>query len=400
MLLRHQLAVYSPITANALLRAAAAAAGLGADPREALLQSLVTQHDALDGVLCGSGTQALQVAIATAVARVGPDTSVALPGFSCFDMVSGAIGGRARIALYDIDPDTLGPNWASLERVLKSGARVVVVAYLYGVPIDWSILSDMASKHGALVIEDAAQGHGGAWRDRRLGSLGDISTLSFGRGKGWTGGKGGAVLFRTASGPVDPPVRAVRRRAELTAVVAGAAQWAFGRPAIYGLPRAVPALGLGMTSYVPPAEPTALTRAAAAALIANRNDSTIESSFRRHNGEAMREVAQGTGNSRAARLPAEGTPGYLRFPVRLTGAKAERAVSIWGRRLGIERSYPLALQELSALGDFLAGPERAFPGAQELVRTLFTIPTHSLLNDEERSAVMNFLSTEDQFGGP
>ena len=76
----------------------------------------------------------------------------------------------------------------SVRRALQQGARVIVVSPLYGLPIEWEELSRLASEFGAEIIEDAAQGHGAAWRGRPLGTLGQISILSFGRGKGWTGG--------------------------------------------------------------------------------------------------------------------------------------------------------------------------------------------------------------------
>ena len=55
-------------------------------------------------------------------------------------------------------------------------------------------IAEIAERHGLAVVEDAAQGLGATWRGRPLGSFGDVSVLSFGRGKGWTGGVGGALL--------------------------------------------------------------------------------------------------------------------------------------------------------------------------------------------------------------
>ncbi len=108
---------------------------------------------------------------------------MALPAFTCYDIASAAVGAGVRVALYDVDPDTLGPDPASLERVLAAGAGAVVAGPLYGVPLEWDALRALADRHGALLIEDAAQGHGASWRGRPLGSLGDLSVLSFGRGK-------------------------------------------------------------------------------------------------------------------------------------------------------------------------------------------------------------------------
>ena len=80
--------------------------------------------------------------------------------------------------------------WESLERALKRGAGVVVVAPLCGIPVDWDRVGRCLAPYGALAVEDAAQGHGAEWRGLPLGGLGTLSVLSFARGKGWTGGRG------------------------------------------------------------------------------------------------------------------------------------------------------------------------------------------------------------------
>jgi dTDP-4-amino-4,6-dideoxygalactose transaminase len=89
---------------------------------------------------------------------------VALPGYTCYDVATAAVGADARILLYDLDPETLAPDWGSLERTLEAGAGVVVLAPLYGYPFDWSAGEALAARHDAILVEDAAQGAGGTWR--------------------------------------------------------------------------------------------------------------------------------------------------------------------------------------------------------------------------------------------
>src|SRR5207247_11224127 len=117
------------------------------------------------------------------------------------DVATAAVAVNARIALYDGHPATLAPDLASLTATLAEGARIVVVAPLYGMPVDWDAVEQCVAEFGALAIEDAAQGHGACWRGRPLGGLARPSVLSFSRGRGWTAGRGGALLVRGA-GPV------------------------------------------------------------------------------------------------------------------------------------------------------------------------------------------------------
>src|SRR5439155_883687 len=128
-------------------------------------------------------TLALRAAAATLGG--GEPPVVALPAYACYDVATAAVAVNARIALYDVHPATLAPDLASLTATLAEGARIVVVAPLYGMPVDWDAIEQCVAAFGALAIEDAAQGHGASWRGRPLGSLGRLSVLSFSRGKGW-----------------------------------------------------------------------------------------------------------------------------------------------------------------------------------------------------------------------
>ena len=137
--------------------------------------------------------------IAYSLALLGERPTVALPAFSCFDVAAAAVRFGRPVRFYDVDPATLGPDPESLRRAVAAGARVVVAASAFGVPVDWELVGHALSGSDALVIEDAAQGHGGRWAGARLGAHGRLGVLSFGRGKGWTGGTGGALLVRDAA---------------------------------------------------------------------------------------------------------------------------------------------------------------------------------------------------------
>ena len=210
-----------------------------------------------------------------------------------------------------------------MERALARGARVAVIAPLYGFPVDWDALADLLVRYGAIAVEDAAQGDHAEWRGRKLGSLGPISVLSFGRGKGWTGGSGGALLIRDQA-----PWQGLRdtlmemssgtgRLAEVRVLGALAAQWALGRPECYAIPRAVPRLQLGETVYHDPVPPRGMTRAASACLAANRPAAAEEAATRRATALALLAVIGSGPRVRAIRPLAGATPGFLRLPLRL-----------------------------------------------------------------------------------
>ena len=191
-MIRHQLPVFSPLPLHSVFRAFVGRLQSGQDPLAALSELLAEESGAERVMLFGSGTQALQVALRAAVDTVGGE--VALPAYSCFDVATAAVAANVPVRFYDVEPETLRPDLVSLEAALEAGAHVVVAGPLYGIPLHWSPVQEIARRHGAILVEDAAQAHGCRNGTGEAGMCGDLSVLSFGRGKGWTGGAGGALL--------------------------------------------------------------------------------------------------------------------------------------------------------------------------------------------------------------
>jgi len=362
-----------------------------------LAAELEREYSADRAVLLGSGTQALQVAIELAMRQV-EDAAIALPAFTCFDVATAAVGARARLRFYDLDPCTLAPDLQSLERVLKQGARIVVISPLYGFPVDWDAVADLVAPYGAIAVEDAAQGDHAEWRGQRLGSLGPISVLSFGRGKGWTGGKGGALLVREQppwgdlrEGVNEMSDRWNRRSAEGPVVGGLAVQWALGRPECYAIPRTLPWLHLGETVYHDPAPPSPMTRAASACLAATRPAATREGEARRRTAAALLAAIGSRPQVRPIRPLAGGTPGYLRLPLRLAHGLAGFPQTETMMRLGIAPSYPAVLGAIPEVRPWMDDATPGWPGGEELVRTLCTVPTHSLVTEADRAELIQQL---------
>jgi dTDP-4-amino-4,6-dideoxygalactose transaminase len=369
----------------------------GNDGQTDFSELLRREYSAEGALLLGSGTQALRLAIRLAIGQVGDDV-VALPAFTCFAVASAAVGERARLRFYDVDPSTLAPDLESLEATLKRGARIAVVTPLYGFPVDWDAIAELLARHGAIGIEDAAQGDHASWRGRPVGSLGPISVLSFGRGKGWTGGSGGALLVRDQA-PWSGLSEALallsrgrrRRPSEVRVLGALTAQWALGRPIAYGIPYALPWLRLGETVYRDAPVPQPMTRAASACLATTRPAGAREAAARRVTAIAL-TAAIGVGPSvRPIQPLRDATPGYLRLPVRLAHGLigfSERAAAL---RLGLASSYPSVLAALPQVRPWVDDVTTRWPGSEELVQTLWTVPTHSRLSDEERAHLITLL---------
>ena len=145
-----------------------------------------------------------------------------------------------------------------------------MLVHQYGLPVDLDRARLLAEAHGALVIEDAAQGAGAWWRHRRLGAWGDLGVLSFGRGKGMTAGGGGALLAsgtsREAVARTGTGSRGRREDGEPASLARLAAQALLSHPMLYGVPARMPWLALGDTPFHEPWVPRAIDAAQAGVL--------------------------------------------------------------------------------------------------------------------------------------
>jgi dTDP-4-amino-4,6-dideoxygalactose transaminase len=279
------------------------------------------------------------------------------------------------VRLYDLDPATLSPNLESVRRTLRRGADALVITHLYGYPADFHGVRGIGAEFGVPIVEDAAQAAGGKLRGVRLGALGDVSILSFGRGKGLAAGSGGAVLMR--NGFERNHVDAIRDT--LAAAHEGgfefislAAQWLLARPALYGIPSSIPTLRLGETVYKPAHEPRSISSLAAAILPSALGLELEESRARRaHAAAILSTLTRGARVDAVKPIPG-GESGYLRLAVLDPSGALSPAV-----RLGAVRGYPMTLDQHPQLESLLEPGECAGSGSCYIRDRLITLPTHS-----------------------
>lgn len=146
-------------------------------------------------VAVNSGTSALHLALLAAGIGVG-DEVITVP--MTFIATASAIDYTgARPVFVDIDPATGTMDPARIAAAITGRTRAIMPVHLHGRVADMAPILDIASRHGLLVIEDAAQAHGAEYRGRRAGSFGDIACFSFYAGKNLgAAGEGGAALSR------------------------------------------------------------------------------------------------------------------------------------------------------------------------------------------------------------
>ena len=96
----------------------------------------------------------------------------------------------------DTEPDTWNMCPKALEKAFEiyPDVKLVVVAHLYGIPGKIDEIRKICDKHGALIVEDAAESFGAKYKGRETGSFGDYCAISFNGNKIITGSSGGMFL--------------------------------------------------------------------------------------------------------------------------------------------------------------------------------------------------------------
>jgi CDP-6-deoxy-D-xylo-4-hexulose-3-dehydrase len=99
----------------------------------------------------------------------------------------------------DIDPRTGNVDAERLAAAVTPRTRAIMLAHTLGNPFDLGTVTEIAKTHKLYLIEDCCDALGATYRGRRVGTFGDVASLSFYPAHQITMGEGGAVLTNRAS---------------------------------------------------------------------------------------------------------------------------------------------------------------------------------------------------------
>lgn len=145
-------------------------------------------------VALSAGTAALHMAVKLAGVKHGEKVF-------CSDMTFDATvnpvvyeGGEP--IFIDTEYDTWNMDPVALEKAfeLYPEVKTVVVAHLYGTPGKVDEIREVCDRHGAVIIEDAAESLGATYKGRQTGTFGTYNCISFNGNKIITGSSGGMLL--------------------------------------------------------------------------------------------------------------------------------------------------------------------------------------------------------------
>ena len=124
-----------------------------------------------------SGTDALQLALLAC--GIKPGDKVITTPFTFIATTEAITRCGATPVFVDIDPKTCNINSEKIESKITEKTGAILPVHLYGQPVDMDPILELGKKYNLKIIEDCAQALGARYRNKSVGSLGDVGCLSF-----------------------------------------------------------------------------------------------------------------------------------------------------------------------------------------------------------------------------
>lgn len=140
------------------------------------------------GVATSSGTAALHLALLAL--HVGEGDEVLIPTYACAALLHAVRAVRAVPRLVDCDPCSFNMDPEAARRACSARAKALIVIHSFGLPAELEALQAL----GLPLIEDGVQALGARYRERPVGSIGEVAIFSFYATKLITTGEGGMLL--------------------------------------------------------------------------------------------------------------------------------------------------------------------------------------------------------------
>jgi dTDP-4-amino-4,6-dideoxygalactose transaminase len=139
-----------------------------------------------------TGTVAIQAALRAI--GIQPGDEVIAPAYTWEGTVGPVLLLNAVPVFVDVDPDTYCLDTKLIEKAITPKTKAILPVHLGMRFADMEEILRIAAKHKLKVIEDCAHAHGGMWKGKGAGSMGDLGAFSFQSSKLITSGEGGAVI--------------------------------------------------------------------------------------------------------------------------------------------------------------------------------------------------------------
>ncbi|MCG2690421.1 UDP-4-amino-4,6-dideoxy-N-acetyl-beta-L-altrosamine transaminase [Candidatus Parcubacteria bacterium] len=145
-----------------------------------------------EAVVVSSGTAALHAAYFALGIKEGDEVITTPLTFSA--TAAGFCYLGAKPIFCEIDPKTLNIDPKEIEKKITKKTKAIAIVDFAGMPCDYKTIKQIAKKYKLPLIADGCHSFGGSYFQKKVGSLADLTCLSFHPVKGITTGEGGAIL--------------------------------------------------------------------------------------------------------------------------------------------------------------------------------------------------------------
>jgi perosamine synthetase len=159
-----------------------------------------------------SGTTAIHLALLSL--GIGEGDEVITTPLTFIATSSAILYTSAKPVFVDIDEKTFNIDPDLIEEKITKRTKAILLVHLYGLPADMTSIKKIAKKHHLKIIEDAAQAHGALFKNKKIGSIGNLGCFSFYATKNMTTGEGGMVT--TNSFKLAQKLKALRNHGMIT----------------------------------------------------------------------------------------------------------------------------------------------------------------------------------------
>jgi len=158
-------------------------------------QSLANYHDSKYCVVFNSGTSAGHAALLSL--NLKPSSEIIVPSFTFIATANWPLMVGTKPIFSEIEEETLGMDPSYLDSIISKKTKVLMPIHYGGMPCKIIEIKKFAEQHKLTLIEDSAESIGSTIGNKKTGSFGDMSILSFAGNKVLSTGEGGAVIVNS-----------------------------------------------------------------------------------------------------------------------------------------------------------------------------------------------------------
>lgn len=144
-------------------------------------------------VAVSNGTAALHLALMALGVKEGDE--VIVPDLTFAATINAVLHAKATPVIVDVEKDhwTIDPK--EIEKAITAKTKAIIPVHLYGQPCNMKQIMNIAKKHNLFVVEDCAEAHGAEFKNKKVGSFGNVGCFSFFANKIITTGEGGMCVM-------------------------------------------------------------------------------------------------------------------------------------------------------------------------------------------------------------